>query len=256
MASQSIYEFFAELKDYRPKIWRRFQVASNVTMARLSYILMTLFEMKASHLFRIEVPANENFHTYIRERLSDEEYAKIYAEPGSTDPFEDNMIFEVITEDTYEFREEHEKVYDAVENKLKHVISHPHSKLSLVYDFGDNWIVSVTLERIFKDDDLSGRLLPLVLEGEGFGIIEDCGGLPGLTDLAKAFKKKKGSTYHEYREWLGRDDLDLERFDIDDMNFRLKKVPRVYTDIYEFDLEPTKRSIDILERRYPSGKLG
>ena len=253
MASQSIYEFYAELKDYHPKIWRRFQVASNVTMARLGYILMTLFEMQASHLFRIEVPANDNFHAFIRDRLSDGEYAKIFTEPGSTDPFEENMIFEVITEDTYEFREEHEKVYDAVENKLKHVITHPLSKLSLVYDFGDNWTVLVTLERIFKDDDLSGKLLPFVLEGEGFGIIEDCGGTPGLTELAKAFKKK-GNAYNEYREWLGRDAFDLERFDIDDMNFRLKKVPRIYTDIYEFELEPTKRSMDILERRYQNRK--
>lgn len=254
MASQSIYEFYAELKDYRPKIWRRFQVASNVTMARLAYILMTLFEMQASHLFRIEVPVKENFHTFIRERLGDDEYAKMFAEQDSIDLFEENMIFEVITEDTYEFREEHEKVYDAVEKKLKHVISHPQSKLSLVYDFGDNWNISVTLERIFKDDDLPGRFLPRVLEGEGFGIIEDCGGVRGLTELAKAFKKKKGSAYNVYREWLGRNDLDLEKFDIDDMNFRLKKVPRIYSDIYQFDLEPTKRSMDILERRYLSSK--
>ena len=26
MASQPIYQFYAELKDYEPKIWRRFQV--------------------------------------------------------------------------------------------------------------------------------------------------------------------------------------------------------------------------------------
>lgn len=257
MASQSIYEFYAELKDYRPKIWRRFQVASNVTMARLGYILMTLFEMQASHLFRIEVPAEENFHTFIHERLGDDEYTKMFAEQrpiDSLDSFEENMIFEVITEDTYEFREEHEKVYDAVETKLRHVIAHPHSKLSLIYDYGENWIVSVTLERIIKDDKLPGKLLPRVLEGEGFGIIEDCGGTRGLAELAKAFKKKKGSAYNEYREWLGRDDLDLERFDIDDMNFRLKKVPRIYSDIYQYDLEPTKRSMDILERRYLNQK--
>lgn len=34
--------------------------------------------------------------------------------------------------------------------------------------------------------------LPNVLEGEGFGIIEDCGGAGGLEELGKAFKKKKG----------------------------------------------------------------
>ena len=39
-------------------------------------------------------------------------------------------------------------------------------------------------------------------------------------------------------------------FDIDDMNFRLKKIPRIYADAYELGLEPTKRSLDLLERKY------
>ena len=60
MASQPIYQFYAELNNYQPKIWRRFQVPGNITMARLGYILMTLYEMQASHLFCITVPVREN----------------------------------------------------------------------------------------------------------------------------------------------------------------------------------------------------
>lgn len=249
MASNPIYEFHAQLRDYQPKMWRRFQVVNNITMARLGYILMTLFEMQASHLFRIEVPFRENLSTSIRERMGDKEYNQLFAD----DPFNDievNGIFEIITDDTYLYRDEDEKVYDMTEHKLKHVITQPLSKLVFVYDFGDNWIVDVTLERIFKDDGLPGRFLPRVLEGEGYGIIEDCGGVGGLEDLAKAFKKRKGKQYNTYREWLGLNDLDLERFDINDMNFRLLKVPRIYSDIYERNLEPTKQSVDILERQY------
>ena len=44
MATKQIYQLYAELKDYSPKIWRRFEVVSNITIARLGYILMTLFE--------------------------------------------------------------------------------------------------------------------------------------------------------------------------------------------------------------------
>ena len=50
MASQPIYQFYAELKDYEPKIWRRFQVPENITMARLGYILMTMYESQSSVL--------------------------------------------------------------------------------------------------------------------------------------------------------------------------------------------------------------
>ena len=57
-------------------------------------------------------------------------------------------------------------------------------------------------------------------------------------------------TYEEFSEWLGCDELDLTAFDLEDMNFRLKKVPRIYRDIYELGLEPTKQSIDLLNRRY------
>lgn len=56
LASQPIYQFYAELSDYTPKIWRRFQVFGNITMARLGYIVMTLYEMQAEHLFRWFTP--------------------------------------------------------------------------------------------------------------------------------------------------------------------------------------------------------
>jgi hypothetical protein len=59
------------------------------------------------------------------------------------------------------------------------------------------------LSIVVQDDALPGKLLPRVLEGEGFGIIEDCGGVSGLERLAKAFQKKKGREYQELSEWLG-----------------------------------------------------
>ena len=38
------------------------------------------------------------------------------------------------------------------------------------------------------------------------------------------------------------------------MNFRLKKVPRIYADCYEYELEPTKQSMKILNREYLKDK--
>jgi hypothetical protein len=64
MASQPIYQFYAELDDYSPKIWRRFQVMNNITMARLGYIVMTIFEMQAS----LSIPAQ--FEPPVRSKLS------------------------------------------------------------------------------------------------------------------------------------------------------------------------------------------
>jgi len=50
-----IYQFYAELADYEPKIWRRFQVAGDITVARLGYIVMTMYEMEANHLLAIDL---------------------------------------------------------------------------------------------------------------------------------------------------------------------------------------------------------
>ncbi len=41
MASQPIFQFYAVLNDYKPKILRRFQAVGNITMARLWYIIIT-----------------------------------------------------------------------------------------------------------------------------------------------------------------------------------------------------------------------
>ena len=60
-----------------------------------------------------------------------------------------------------------------------------------------------------------------------------------------AFKQNK-----DMREWLGTSEVDLSVFDLQDLNFRLKKLPRIFRDLYEYDYPPTKHSIDLLDRKY------
>ena len=61
MAGKPIYQIYAELQDYEPKIWRRFQVMNDITLAKLAYILMTLFEMQGGHLYLFEEDELNNF---------------------------------------------------------------------------------------------------------------------------------------------------------------------------------------------------
>ena len=225
MASHPIYQFYAEIDDFKPKIWRRFQVTDNISPARLCYIIQVLFEMEASHLMVLEIPLVDVDVT-LRFEIMDEDFENI---PDS----HSNM-----------------RTYDAAHGNLRQIGLCPGSKLNFNYDFGDDWWVSLTLEEIFEDRALPGEELPRVLDGAGFGIVEDVGGTGGLEALAKAFKKKKGTDYKQYSEWLGTHDLDMTAFDMDDMNFRLKKIPRIYKQCYEDRLTPTQRSIDLIERKY------
>ena len=246
MATKQIYTMYAELKDYEPKIWRRFEVVSNITIARLGYILMTLFEMQARHLFCFDLPFSENYRIRMADQYSPKEIEKLTRTFFAENPVYRNLRLELKNE----YIESSPESADAAEAVLKNMLNLIGEQINFTYDFGDNWEVVAKLEKVYSDDTTPASDFPRVLEGAGFGIIEDCGGVPGLTDLAAAFKKKSGEEFEEYSEWLGVTELDLNSFDLDDMNFRLKKLPRIFFDIYEKGLEPTQRSIDIIERKY------
>jgi len=248
MASHPIYQFYAELDDFKPKIWRRFQVTDDITVARLGYIVQVLFEMTASHLMAIEVPQSENFRNYMRINYPIEAHKYMVYDIKD----EKIMRYEIPDTDLEPFSDPHRNVTveDATQIRLRRVVYEPNDKLNFNYDFGDDWWVSLTLEKVFEDKELPGSELPRVLEGAGFGIVEDVGGTGGLEELAKAFKKKKGADYKQFSEWLGVEEFDISAFDIDDMNYRLKKIPRIYKQCYEDRLTPTQQSIDLIERKY------
>ena len=227
-----IYQFDAELFDYEPLIWRRFQVTGNISLSRFCYILMTLFEMKASHLFSLEFPlgaaAGERVWRY------------------ECQPFHGNKYSFDEVEDKY-----NDDAQDMTSIKLSEVIEKIGRGLILTYDYGDNWVVPVELNKAIFDEKYRSGKYPRVLEGEGYGIIENCGGVYRLADIAEAYNRKTGRYYKVFREWLGIDDLDMTTFNRKDMNFRLKKIPKIYEVIYEiwWD-EPSEEDIDLIERGY------
>ena len=234
MASQPIYQFYAELKDYKPLIWRRFQVAGNITLAQLGYVTMTLFEMKGSHLFHLEYSVNENMPDDDPAYQSEPDKILRYDIAGG-DSFPETMI---------------SNTYAATEMTLRRFTSRGDATFHFFYDYGDGWEVVLRLEEVFEDSELPGKELPRVLEGQGFGIIEDCGGPAGLEHLREVFQQKSSPEYQSMREWLGTSEVDLSVFDLQDLNFRLKKLPRIFRDLYEYDYPPTKHSIDLLDRKF------
>lgn len=94
--------------------------------------------------------------------------------------------------------------------------------ITFTYDFGDGWTFPIRLEEII-DDEVYEEASPLVLDGEGLGIIEDVGGVGAMSDCVKAFEKKSGDDYESYSEWLGIKDLDITYFNKNAINKSLKK---------------------------------
>ncbi|WAW10383.1 plasmid pRiA4b ORF-3 family protein [Oxalobacter vibrioformis] len=101
---------------------------------------------------------------------------------------------------------------------------------SYVYDFGDNWRHTITLENdTYKPDRRTTRLIKC-LEGAEACPPEDCGGPLGYMDFYEAMIAPKNKHHFEVREWHLEQvgiSFDGNKFDQKQINRQLQKI-RVY----------------------------
>ena len=247
MAQHYVYQFYTELKGFKPKIWRRFEIAGSKTMAELGYTLMVLFEMEASHLFCFTENRQKSFYKNLMKTYG-EKHVKNFLRKHEIDEYSSKVKYEIDMGEGL-WTSPNENTYEADKIKLSQITDMVGWELEFNYDYGDDWNIKVILEKCEKRE-VSLTMLPNVIDGAGFGIIEDIGGINSLENFVRVMKKGKGEEFEELSEWYGITDFDINHFDKDDLNFRLKKLIRVYRECYEYNYEPTQRSIDILERKY------
>ena len=65
----SVMQFVAELHEFRPRMWRRFQVSGDTDLADFCYILMEMFRM-GGHLFDFTIN-DERYALPLPESLGD-----------------------------------------------------------------------------------------------------------------------------------------------------------------------------------------
>ena len=135
MAIQVIYEFNVKLDDYKYGCNRRFQIKASKTMTDLAYVLMTLFEMKGTHLFNFRVDLQENFINNVGAFVDAEKNQMIL------EMYKAEKMSQIFIEIPNEFNVEDDeiRVYDARETYLKNVLDHEGEKIYFSYDFGDGW---------------------------------------------------------------------------------------------------------------------
>ncbi|MCL2135882.1 MAG: plasmid pRiA4b ORF-3 family protein [Candidatus Bathyarchaeota archaeon] len=182
-----VMQFVAELSEYEPRIWRRFQISSAAGLEGFCSILMDMFHMTGYHLFDFSIKGAK------------------YTSPDILDDLDDDIV-----------RSTH-GVF------IRHLFTRKGDWGELWYDFGDSWYVRVKLEILNVDDMVSEVELPRVIKGEGFGIVEDCGGVWGLAEIAERLKTGQGEDWEEQKSWLEEicpDVLEngLDFFDVDGIN--------------------------------------
>ena len=197
----SVYKLYTELKGFEPKIHRTFLIKKNTSMLSLASCMISMFDGNASHIYDFDVPGeNLNLQVYFDEDMN-------------------------ASDDEFAIKHKHiqpRKHVDVRNYKIKDCLKKVGDTITFAYDFGDGWTFPIRLEEII-DDEVYEEVSPLVLDGEGRGIIEDVGGIGAMSDCVKAFEQKSGEDYESYSEWLGLKDLDITYFNKSSVNKNLKK---------------------------------
>ena len=100
-----------------------------------------------------------------------------------------------------------------------------------IYDFGDDWIHTVKIEKSLTEDE--SIAYPLCLEGKMNGPPEDCGGIMGFYDYLKALHDPSDPSHEDMLHWRG--GYDPEFFDILGINRNLQLARSAPNDSHLFE---------------------
>lgn len=209
-----------ELEDSEPLIWRKVIMPAGATFNRLHSLMqhVTNFQSRyadeAYHLYEFDLSEENMVVTNDEERyLEHQGYKKnkkMFAERLKTMPPE--ML---------EFEERYQE-------RLKQVVRKPtglkiddylekHKEVNYMYDFGDGWQFTITLEKIVEDYYFG---YPTLLDGAETAPPEDVGGLYGFYEFLEAYRNPKHPEHKEAKEWA--ESLYFREYDPDWLNLRLK----------------------------------
>lgn len=103
---------------------------------------------------------------------------------------------------------------------VSQVLARRGSKFVYLYDGGDNWEHTITLEdKLAPDPTLTP---PRCIEGARACPPEDCGGVWGYDDILLALSDPDNEAYQELLKWVGLD-FDPDAFDLQLINRRLAR---------------------------------
>jgi hypothetical protein len=179
-----------------PKIWRRVEVESGLTLHDLHYVIQCVFEWTDSHLYHFLVPPGGKLtHAALR---------------GA-------QRFHIMPPDPI-FGDEHKEDGQADDALIGDIFAPECNRIIYEYDFGDSWEHLVKLEKRSPGGDPHD--IPQCLAGESAAPLDDMGGIHGYYQWLDALRDPAHEAHEHAVEWLG-EDFDPARFKLDEANIRL-----------------------------------
>jgi hypothetical protein len=177
-----VYRVRVQLDDSDPKIWRQLDLRSTLTLDLLHQVLQVAFNWTDSHLHRFSLGGGAFDH-----------HSQLFLCPYDVDnkewPDDDGL--------------------PAAETRLDETLSEPGDVLRYLYDYGDNWELTLRLEEVLTAE--SDCPAAVVVDGERAAPPEDCGHLVDADSLSEVLpapalfepgrvNKGFGDTYFVLRE--------------------------------------------------------
>jgi hypothetical protein len=186
-SATEVFQFHIELRDIKPKIWRRIQVP-DMTLNDLHDCIQTAMGWTNSHLHEFTIEG---------ERYGDPEMFN----DGFDDAFDDEHDTCIISLNTLLIRAKQSFCFD------------------YVYDMGDHWEHLITFEG--KSQGGPKAKYPCCIEGQRACPPEDCGGSRGYERFLKAWSNPKHAEHKSYRERVP--GFDPEEFSVREATERMQE---------------------------------
>jgi len=153
----AVYRVRVHLDDSDPTIWRRLDLRSNMTLDLLHQVLQVAFDWTDSHLHRFSLGGRAFDH-----------HSQLFLCPYDVD--------------NKEWPEDDDGL-PATETRLDETLSEPGDVLHYLYDYGDNWELTLRLEKVLTAE--SDCPAGVVIDGERAAPPEDCGHLVDADSLSE-----------------------------------------------------------------------
>lgn len=189
-----MYQFKIQIEGIvKPPVWRRLIVPADFTFYDFHEVIQLAFGWENCHLFSF------------RDKKHGASFSiELEGEDGFLSFFNRQTI--MLAETTV----------------LKDIVVSEGQVLFYTYDFGDDWIHKITVEKIIE---VSAQKKASCIGGKSACPPEDCGGIYGFDQMKYVFQNEpKSKQAKEYREWLCLDKGELFDFDFFDLDFTNKKL--------------------------------
>ena len=173
------FQLKVALQGAKPPIWRRILVPGNITLEKLHSVIQLCMGWDDMHL-----------HQFLIDRTC-------YSLPDEEDLWQ-----------TSRPKNEAKFTLQDLEKKIQ-------PKFQYIYDFGDDWIHQITVEKILPPAE--GQSSPVLITGRRACPPEDVGGIHGYMHLLEVLSDPEDEEYEDMTDWLDMDFFDPAQFGKEDI---------------------------------------